>query len=331
MGIPAGPWYLDDMLIFTVNTHDMATGAATDADSDPTYRIYASELGTPILTGSMSKLDDTNTTGFYAEQVELSEGNGFNTGGRYSIYVSMIVDSVTFTESYNLKITENDSGLLNTIDGKADQLLVITDEVRSLILQTAVAGSTGNDDTHIQINNSFGWTDDDLNNLLIRISVDGAPHTRWITDFASGIATLHEALPAPVEEGDAYAIFAIRRDVSGGGGGGATAEDVWTYGTRTLTALDEDSTTIDIDGVVRSALGLASSNLDTQLGNLPTNADLTTALGDADDAVLAQIALVKTKTDSLTFTIAGQVDANIESVNGATVNGAGTEGDPWRP
>jgi hypothetical protein len=46
---------------------------------------------------------------------------------------------------------------------------------------------------------------------------------------------------------------------------------------------------------------------------------------------LAQVALVKAKTDSLTFTVAGQVDANIESVNGTTVTGAGTEGDPWGP
>jgi hypothetical protein len=41
---------------------------------------------------------------------------------------------------------------------------------------------------------------------------------------------------------------------------------------------------------VRSAVGLASANLDTQLDSLPTNAELTTALGTADDAVLAAIA-----------------------------------------
>lgn len=41
---------------------------------------------------------------------------------------------------------------------------------------------------------------------------------------------------------------------------------------------------------VRTAVGLASANLDTQLGDLPTNAELATALGTADDAVLAAIA-----------------------------------------
>lgn len=38
---------------------------------------------------------------------------------------------------------------------------------------------------------------------------------------------------------------------------------------------------------IRTAIGLASANLDTQIGDLPTNAELTTALAAADDAVLA--------------------------------------------
>ena len=38
---------------------------------------------------------------------------------------------------------------------------------------------------------------------------------------------------------------------------------------------------------VRAAIGLASANLDTQLADLPTNAELATALASADDAVLA--------------------------------------------
>lgn len=40
---------------------------------------------------------------------------------------------------------------------------------------------------------------------------------------------------------------------------------------------------------VRTAVGLASANLDTQLADLPTNSELATALAAADDAVLAAI------------------------------------------
>ena len=55
MGIPSGDWYIDDTLTWTVNTHTVTTGAATDADSVPTYRIYEDETGTPILTGKRAK------------------------------------------------------------------------------------------------------------------------------------------------------------------------------------------------------------------------------------------------------------------------------------
>lgn len=72
--------------------------------------------------------------------------------------------------------------------------------------------------------------------------------------------------------------------------------------------------------------------------DLPTNAELSTALGTADDAVLAAVATVdgnvdaiKAKTDSLTFTVAGQVDANIESVNATAITGDGQTGTEWGP
>lgn len=46
---------------------------------------------------------------------------------------------------------------------------------------------------------------------------------------------------------------------------------VWGGGTRTLTALDEDTTTLDLDATIRTAVGLASANLDTQISDINTN------------------------------------------------------------
>lgn len=65
----------------------------------------------------------------------------------------------------------------------------------------------------------------------------------------------------------------------------------------TANALEQaPSGGLDAAGV-RSAVGLASANLDTQLGDLPTNAELTSALAAADDAVLAAIAALDTVVD----------------------------------
>lgn len=92
-----GRWEIDDLLTFPVNTHSPSTGAATDADSVPTYRVYEDETATAILTGSMAKLDDANTVGFYSEQITLSAANGFEVGKSYTIYISAVVGGVTGT------------------------------------------------------------------------------------------------------------------------------------------------------------------------------------------------------------------------------------------
>lgn len=66
--------------------------------------------------------------------------------------------------------------------------------------------------------------------------------------------------------------------------------------------------------------------LDVELGTVATAANLATLTGYVD----TEVAAIKAKTDSLTFTVAGQVDANIQSVNDVTVNGNGA-GTPWGP
>lgn len=70
----------------------------------------------------------------------------------------------------------------------------------------------------------------------------------------------------------------------------------------------------------------------------PTNAELEArTLVAADYATATNLATVdtvvdaiKVKTDSLTFTVAGQVDANAVSMNDAEILGNGTTGDLWR-
>lgn len=49
------------------------------------------------------------------------------------------------------------------------------------------------------------------------------------------------------------------------------------------------------------------------------------------DTVDTVVDAIKVKTDSLTFTVAGNVDANIQTVNETNIDGTGTEGDPWGP
>ena len=102
---------------------------------------------------------------------------------------------------------------------------------------------------------------------------------------------------------------------------------------------------------IRTALGLATANLDTQLSTIDTVVDgiaanyatsaSATAINDLlDDMVDGTVTLatidtvvdaIKVKTDSLTFTVANKVDSNVTTVNSVTVTGTGTTADPWNP
>ena len=115
--------------------------------------------------------------------------------------------------------------------------------------------------------------------------------------------------------------------------------------TTAQTSLDDIPTNAELTaalGTADDAVLSALTTLATSIDALPTNAELSTALGTADDAVLAaiatlqtyvdtEVAAIKAKTDSLTFTVAGQVDANIQYVNDVQVTGNGETGDEWGP
>lgn len=138
------------------------------------------------------------------------------------------------------------------------------------------------------------------------------------------------------------------------------------------TRLAASSYTAPLDAAgTRTAIGMASANLDLQLStiddfldtevaaikaktdNLPSDpADasdiaasfssiattLSTIAGYIDtevtsilQAVDTEVTAIKAKTDSLTFTVAGQVDANIQYVNDIQVTGTGETGNEWGP
>lgn len=100
-----GPYKLSTALVFSANTHNQMAEAA-DADSPPIYRIYQSGIGAPIATGSMTKLDDSNTTGLYIGSVTLSLANGFLNNTAYLIYMEGIVGGKKGSASHVFQIMD---------------------------------------------------------------------------------------------------------------------------------------------------------------------------------------------------------------------------------
>lgn len=99
-----GIWHIDDPLAFYLSSATYSTGAATDADSAPAYRVYEDETATPILAGTMALLDGGNTAGFYSEQITLSAANGFEIGKQYAIYISYAVATIAQATHHTFQV-----------------------------------------------------------------------------------------------------------------------------------------------------------------------------------------------------------------------------------
>lgn len=129
-------------LIFSICCHDPDTGILTDADALPSYRIYEDETATPILTGTMAKLDDVNTTGFYTETIACTSGNGFENGKTYTIYIEATVDADTGGMAYGFKAYDRRKADAEAISGSttaADRL--------EASAETIVTGTVSHDNT----------------------------------------------------------------------------------------------------------------------------------------------------------------------------------------
>lgn len=75
---------------------------------------------------------------------------------------------------------------------------------------------------------------------------------------------------------------------------------------------------------INTKVDLLQTEITNIMGNFDNTTDNLHYISDAVDAV-------KAKTDGLSFTVAGVVDANIQYVNDIEVKGTGTDGDPWNP
>lgn len=101
-----------DNLVFSVVTHDPVTGVLTDADSDPTYKIYMDETGKFVGSGTMTKLDDANTTGFYTESILCNDLNQMEDGRTYTVYIETVVGGDVGSSTYGFKISGTPIGFI---------------------------------------------------------------------------------------------------------------------------------------------------------------------------------------------------------------------------
>jgi hypothetical protein len=166
---------------------------------------------------------------------------------------------------------------VDAVDDLVDtEIAALMTKLTGIVPVSGTIGATGNTTTALHLS-GIAWADDGPNSMLLTIQdvSTGLYYSRWIEDFATtgDLATVATLPFTPEASVDLYWVTAVRADVTGGSG-------------------------LDAAGV-RAAIGLASANLDTQLADLPTNAELATSQASADDATLAAIATLQTSVDDL--------------------------------
>jgi hypothetical protein len=166
-----------------------------------------------------------------------------------------------------------------------------------------------------------------------------APDNAGISSIESVTDKLDTAM---VLDGSVYQFTANALELAPTGGG-ITPEDVWTYGTRVLTA---GTNIVLAKGTGITGLNdLSAAQVNAEVDTALSDVGLTTTITGRIDASIssrmatfsytapdnAGIAAVQAKTDQLTFTPAGIVNANVQYVNDIQVAGTGTEGNEWGP
>lgn len=180
----------------------------------------------------------------------------------------------------------------------ASALATVDTVVDAILVDTAEIGAAGAGLTALASQASVNTIDDFLDTEIaaIKAKTDNLPAAPAATGDIPSAATIADAV--------------WDEAIAGHLGAGSTGEALNAAG----AAGDPWTTTLPGAYGAGSAGYIIGNNIDAPISTVDTVVDA-----------------IKAKTDSLAFTVAGQVDANIQYVNDVQVNGTGTAGNPWGP
>lgn len=271
----------------TVGTDGVAATLASEA-----VAVYKDGSATELTTGVSIDDDFDSRTGFHQIAIDTTQ-SGFDAGSRYTVvYTAGTVDSVSVANriigTFRLGVVPADviavagtaqtgADLADVLDGIGSEVTTTKDAVTSV--------SHGNAALKTLIDTIDDYVDTEVAAILADTGTDGVVVAAgsktgyslsgtqtfnntgtWTGNLSGNVTGSVGSVTAGVNVATMDA--QVFSDIASG---------VWSSGGRTLSALDEDTTPLDLDATIRAALGLASANLDTQLADLPTAAENATA------------------------------------------------------
>jgi hypothetical protein len=280
-------------------TYRPSTGAPHALAGTPAISVYKDASTTQSTTGVTLTADFDSVTGLNHFAIDTSaDGTFYAAGSFFDIVITTgTVDSVSVVGSVVASFTiRKTSSLKPTTAGRT--------------LDVSAGGESGLD-----------WAN--IGSPTTTVVLSGTT-VKTATDVETDTADIQSRLPAALVSGRIDAsVGAMAANVITAA---ATAADFTTEVTAGLSTLDAAG--------VRTAVGLASANLDTQLGAI-------------DDYLDTEVAAIKAKTDNLPASPAATSDipsaASVadavwdEAISGHAISGstgealsaAGAAGDPW--
>jgi hypothetical protein len=276
-------------------TRAFPTGIPTTLAGSPVLSVVEHGNNTPITTGVSVAVDRCSVPGLNEATAIATTGNGYEAGKTYCWYISTgTVGGISVVGEVVGEFTiEATSGLRPTVAGRT--------------VDVTATGAAGID-----------WSN--VENPTTTVGLTG-------TTMASTQKVDVDTMKGnPVINGGTVtfptnATLASTTNITAGTM--TTSTNVTTVNGLAANVLTAAATAADfvaeiagggLDAAgIRAALGMASANLDTQLADLPTNAELATALAAADDAVLAAIAALNNLSQANIRTAIGLASANLDT------------------
>lgn len=314
-----GDFDLSAVIYAMFTTYSPSTGApsALGGGSGPALAVYKDGSAAQSSAGVTLTVSFDGIAGLNHVAIDTSaDGTFYSAGGHFEIVIlNGTVGGVEIVgscvASFDLR---KDSSLKPTTAGRT--------------LDVSAGGEAGLDWANIgspTTVQNLSATNIDVDQVVASVSgAVGSLTGLTVTDVAAIKAKTDNLPTDPADESLIIAATDAIMARLGAPAGASVSADVAAVLASVALRLLTSAYTAPLDAAgTRAAVGLAAANLDTQIGTLATAAALATTDGKVD--------AVKAKTDSLTFTVAGQVDANVQYVNDVQITGNGAPGTEWGP
>jgi len=306
-------------------TYRPSTGAPYTLAGTPALSVYKDNSTTQSTSGVTLTADFDGVTGLNHFAVDTSTDGSFYAAGSFFdvVITTGTVDSVSAVGSVVASFTLRKNSALKPATAGRTALVqangsFVMDGAGTLALSSQVDELEGRIPSTITLT-AGGVTVAAINSGSIGSATFAAD---GITRIQSGLATSSALATVQADTDDIQtrlpaALVGGRMDASIG----AMATDVLTASSLAASAVTE----------IQSGLVL-TSNLPANFSAMSITASGTVAanVGGTVTIDTTSIDAIKAKTDQLTFTVANQIDANMQSVNDVTLIGDGSAGSKFR-